>query len=136
MVSKKRTVLDEHGFLALAAGTKLRFVMSPEILEYVDRFAEALRMERGRVLMATIVADKIDAKAVIFLQPGPVEAEQRTDQRGPLTLAVTVHGRKLDLRLTATQDPSAMPKGELLTVIVFYTARERERQAKQRWRVR
>jgi hypothetical protein len=119
MSSKKRMVMDEHGFLGVADGTKLVFIMPPEILGYVDQGAAALKTDRGRILMATLVGEKIDTNAPIFLEASLVDPEQASaDRRGPLTFAVTIGGQKAGLRLMATQHLNARPQGELLTVRV------------------
>jgi hypothetical protein len=111
--------MDEHGFLGVADGTKLEFIMPPELLGYVDQGAAALKTDRGRVLMATLVGEKIDTDAPIFLEASLVDPDQAAaDGRAPLTFAVTVGGQKAGLRLMATQHLNARPQGELLTVRV------------------
>jgi hypothetical protein len=52
--------------------------MSREVLTYVDRIGEAFGMDRSQVLIATIVGEKINPVASIFV---------RSARRGPPTRA-------------------------------------------------
>jgi len=57
-------VLDRNGFLGVPPGTSIKFIMEPETLKSVDKCATAPELERGKLLMATIVDERIDPDAL------------------------------------------------------------------------
>jgi hypothetical protein len=116
---KRIVVLDHNGFLSVPPGTPIKFIMDAEMLETVDRLAEAVTMDRGKLLMATIVDERIDLDAPVFIQPRIIERDQaHDDPRHPITVAITAAGLPKALTLSATQKLTGMPQGKLLTLIV------------------
>ncbi len=107
----KREIIDQHGFISIGPGDPLTFVMSREVLTFVDRIGEAFGMVRSQVLMATIVGEKIDPVASIFVRVGPARP---ADPRRPLTFDGKAGSK---LALTVTQDRRAKPQGKIVTVI-------------------
>lgn len=117
----KLIAVDFDGFIGIPAGTELKFIMTPQVLGYVDSGAKVVRRSRADLLLAMIVGDEIDPAAPIFVEAGLVEPSH-ADQRGPLTFAFKVDGEDLGLTITATQDPNSMPEGEVCTVLVEIAA--------------
>jgi hypothetical protein len=116
---KPIVVLDRNGFLGVPPGTSIKFIMEPETLKSVDRCATAAELERGKLLMATIVDERIDPDAPVFIQARIIDRDQALDDpRHLVAITITVDGLPKALSLSATQAPSAMPRGEVLTVIV------------------
>ena len=116
---KRIVVLDHNGFLGVPPGTPIKFIMDAEMLKTVDRLAEAVTMDRGKLLMATIVDESIDLDAPVFIQPRIIQRDQvRDDPRHPITVGIIADGLPKALTLSATQKRTGMPQGKLLTLIV------------------
>ncbi len=113
----KLVAVDWHGFIGVPAGTRLTFIISPEVLGYVDAGAASIRRSRSDVLLATTVGEEIDPAAPIFIEADLVNPS-RAHQRGPLTFEFRVDGEDLGLQLRATQDPNSMPEGEACAVLI------------------
>lgn len=111
----KLVAVDWRGFIGIPAGTRLTFIMTPEVLACVDTGAQRVRRSRADLLLATIVGEAIDPDAPIFIVVSIVDPSS-AHHRGPLTFE---YGADLGLTITATQDLCAMPEGdEVCTVLV------------------
>jgi hypothetical protein len=116
----KLVAVDFDGFISIPAGTRLTFIMSPEVLDCVDTCAQRVRRSRASLLLAMIVGKEIDPESAIFVLAGIVEA--KSTFYGPLVFEYRVDGEDLGLQLDATQDLRAMPEGEVVTVLVEIAA--------------
>src|SRR6266478_698252 len=123
-MGKRIVVLDRNGFLGVPPGTPMKFIMETETLKSVDRCATAAGVDRGHVLMATIVDERLDPEAPVFIQARIIgRAQALDDPRHLIAIAITVDGLPKALTLSATQAPNAMPRGEVIRVCKLFTRR-------------
>ena len=113
----KLIAIEFNGFIAIPSGTRLTFLMTPEVRACVDTCAQRVSRSRADLLLATIVGEEIDTDAPIFVQASLVEA--KSTYYGPLTFE---YGADMGLAIIATQDPNSMPEGEVCTVLLEIAA--------------
>lgn len=109
----KLVAVDWYGFIGIPAGTELKFIMTPEVLGYVERAAANIHRSRAWLLLATIVGEEIDTDAPIYVEANLVE--RASTFYGPLTFE---YGEDLGIAITSTQDPNSMPAGDAVTVLI------------------
>jgi hypothetical protein len=110
--TERLVAIEFNGFFNVPAGTRLLFMMRPEVLEVVNTCAPRVGRARADFLLALIVGEEIDPNAPIFVEVNIVE--RSSTFYGPLTFE---YGPDKGLAITCTQDEAAMAD-EVKTVLV------------------
>ena len=118
-MKKARVLIDERGFSALETGKQLTFIMKRGIVDVVSMMAATQKVRLDQMLIATIVNERINPQAPIFIRLHMLDRGYQGDGHGaPAMLIRAKDGRLFTGQLGASQgDKSELKQTDEVDVV-------------------
>ena len=124
--TKRIVMLDHKGFLGVPPDTPIKFLMTAETLDFLERSAAAMAIDRGQLLMNIIIDEYLDPESAVLLRTTEGVIGDRH-----LTVELVSHNRahnsRPDVRTFSVTQKGELPPGKLELLIV--TVRGKDKRA-------
>jgi hypothetical protein len=124
--TKRIVMLDHNGFLGVPPDTPIKFLMTAETLDFLERSAGAMAIDRGQLLMNIIIDEYLNPESAVLLRTTEGVIGDRH-----LTVELVSHNRAHnswpDVRTFSVSQKGQLPPGKLELLIV--TVRGKDKRA-------
>jgi hypothetical protein len=124
--TKRIVMLDRNGFLGVPPETPIKLLMTAYTLDFLERSAAAMAIDRGQLLMSIIVGEYLNPERAVLLR-----TTKGVIGDGYLTVELASHNRAdnswPDVRTFSVTQKGQLPPGKLESLIV--TVRGKDKRA-------
>jgi hypothetical protein len=122
--TKRIVMLDHKGFLGVPPDTPIKFLMTAETLDFLERSAAAMAIDRGQLLMNIIIDEYLNPESAVLLRTTEGVIGDRH-----LTVELVSHNRAHnswpDVRTFSVTQKGELPPGKLELLIVTVRGKQR-----------
>jgi hypothetical protein len=123
---KRIVMLDRNGFLGVPPDTPIKFLMTAETLDFLERSGVAMAIDRGQLLMNIIVDKYLNPERAVLLR-----TTEGVVGDGHLTVQLVSHNDSdnscPDVRTFSVTQKGQLPPGKL--ELLIFTVRGKEKRA-------